>query len=85
MIDQGVIFLWRGFRDLFGLWVKWEDVIGYAGLGGGGFSYGWNVAVVDGDGDRDVGVGEGFEDVRVSVDDGLATWESGKRLLAAVP
>ena len=69
----------------FGLWVKCEDVIGYPGLGGGEFSYGWNVAVFDGDGDRGVGVGEGFEDVRVSVDDGLATWESGKRLLAAVP
>ena len=69
----------------FGLWVKCEDVIGYPGLGGGEFSYGWNVAVFDGDGDRDVGVGEGFEDVRVSVDDGLATWESGRRLLAAVP
>ena len=74
MIDQGVIFCGEDFvtdgdEIDFGLWVKCEDVIGYPGLGGGEFSYGWNVAVFDSDGDRDVGVGEGFEDVRAGVQD----------------
>ena len=49
--------------------MKWKDIIGHPGLGGGEFRKGWNVAVSDGDGERDVGVGEGFEDVRVGVED----------------
>ena len=49
--------------------MKWKDIIGHPGLGGGEFGKSWNVAVSDGDGERDVGVGEGFEDVRVGVED----------------
>ena len=88
MFDQGVIFCGEDFVTVgdeidFGLWVKWEEVIGYSGLGGGEFSYGWNVTVFYGDGDGDVGVGEGVEDVRASVqdldavDDGLGFEEVG--------
>ena len=88
MIDQGVIFCGEDFvtdsdEINFGLWVKWEDVIGYPGLGSEEFSYGEDITVYDSDGDRDVGVGKGFEDVRVSVqdldavDDGLGFEEVG--------
>nr|POE89599.1 hypothetical protein CFP56_02318 [Quercus suber] len=79
VIFYGEDFVTDGDEIYFGLWVKWEDVIGYPGLGSGEFSYSWNVAVFKANGDGDVGVGKGFEDVRVgvqgldAVDDGLGS------------
>jgi hypothetical protein len=51
-----------------GLGVKWHNVIGNLGLGGGEFGQGGNVAISNGDDHGDAGVGESVEDVRVGVE-----------------
>ncbi|KAE8123880.1 hypothetical protein FH972_018799 [Carpinus fangiana] len=99
LVQGGEDFVTDGDAVDLGLGVKWQNVIGDPGLGGGEFGQGGNIAVSNGDGHGDAGVEENAEDVGVgvkylnAVDGGLGfekggnfgRWWPGGRLLATVP